>query len=614
MSLACIGELLFEGPSVGGGYLEDSETEKMAEVFIEDPTWLFEGAPGQSGRRGRLYKTGDLVQYNGDGSLIFIGRKDTQVKIHGQRLELGEVEHWIQHCMPTAIQVVAEVVSPQGESSNRSLVAFLYFSNETIKTDEPKSTVAKFLRVPVDVENAIAERLPSYMIPTAFFSLRELPKTATGKVNRKGLRELGESFSIEQLAEMRTAGEGPKRRPNSMAERCMQKIWARILNMEPVLIGLDDNFFHLGGDSIAAIKVVGEARKFGIRLSVSDIFRHPTLHGFINQGLYIVKEPKEEVSPYALLSDNADVSNFLRNISGLYQLDQSKIRDAYPCTPLQEGLMLLASKRPGNYILQTVLELSPNIAIEDLSTAWEEVTRAMPILRTRIVQDSDLGLVQVSLDESIPRMDATGLDNYLEIDRKKSMNLGESLSRYASVKNDTGDVKWFVWTVHHAVCDGWSMRLIRESVYRAIRGLPIEQGPQMQSFIRYIKSQGDEDMLSYWSNALAGCKSVPFPTLPSSIYQPAADKVVKYRFPNPRQSLKDITTSTLVHSAWALIVGRMTNSEDVVFGATVSGRNAPVAGIDALAAPNIRNYSTTHQTRRLSESFELSKGSTTAGN
>lgn len=583
--LGCIGELLFEGPLVGCGYLDVSESEKTAAVFIEDPIWLLQGAPGQPGRHGRLYKTGDLVQYNEDGSLTFLGRKDTQVKIRGQRVELGEVEHWVQNFMLDASQVVAEVITPLGENSYRALVAFLRISNEATKTDELSDGAAKLLPIPVDVENKLSEHLPSYMVPTAFFSLRELPTTTTGKVNRKQLRELGESFSIEQLAEMRTVEQGPKRRPNSTAEQCIQKIWARILNLESTRIGLDDSFFHLGGDSITAIKVVGEARKYGISLAVSDIFRHPTLYDFTNQGRHIAIEPEEEFPPYTLLGESVDVPTLLRGISGLYHLDSSKIRDAYPCTSLQEGLMLLTSKRSGNYVTQAVLELSLHIAVKDLCTAWEQVARAMPILRTRIVHHNDLGLIQVVMDEKIRWKDATGLGDYLEADREQSMELGEPLTRYALVKDDTGSLKWFVWTVHHAVYDGWSMRLIMNSLHRAIRGSSIEHGPQIQSFIKYIKDQDNDDILKYWINALADYEGVSFPSLPSATYQPAADEVVEYRFPKPRQSFKDITTSTLIRAAWAFIVSRMTNSEDIVFGATVSGRNAPVAGIDALVAP-----------------------------
>lgn len=89
--LGCVGELLLKGSLVGRGYLGDPAKTKAA--FIEDPVWLLRGTPGQPGRRGRLYKTCDLVHYNDDGSLTFCGRKDAQVKIQGQRVELGEIEH-----------------------------------------------------------------------------------------------------------------------------------------------------------------------------------------------------------------------------------------------------------------------------------------------------------------------------------------------------------------------------------------------------------------------------------------------------------------------------------------------------------------------------------------
>ncbi len=108
LPLGCVGELLLEGPLVGPGYLNDPE--KTAAAFIEDPpTWLRRGTTDVPGRHGRLYKTGDLVRYNADGSLTFMGRKDAQVKIRGQRVELGEVEHWVQEIFQDASHVVVEV-------------------------------------------------------------------------------------------------------------------------------------------------------------------------------------------------------------------------------------------------------------------------------------------------------------------------------------------------------------------------------------------------------------------------------------------------------------------------------------------------------------------------
>lgn len=98
-AIGTIGELWLEGPTGGAGYL--SNPEKTTSSFVEDPEWLLRGVPGRvHGRRGRLYRTGDLVYYNPDGSLGFVGRKDTQVKINGQRMELGQVEYHVRELLP----------------------------------------------------------------------------------------------------------------------------------------------------------------------------------------------------------------------------------------------------------------------------------------------------------------------------------------------------------------------------------------------------------------------------------------------------------------------------------------------------------------------------------
>lgn len=584
--LGCSGELLFEGPLVGDGYLNDPE--RTAAAFIEDPTWLLQGCPGRPGRHGRLYKTGDLVQYDEDGNLLFIGRKDTQVKIRGQRVELGEVEHWVQSCMLEAAQVVAEVIKPRGLESSRALVAFLQMKHdEAVESDDTERAgmAVKLVPMPTHVEDQLASHLPSYMVPTALFSMQKLPMTATGKVNRKQLREMGESFSVEQLAGMRTARPESKRQPTSEAERCLQEIWAAVLNIGVARIGLDDSFFHLGGDSIAAMKVVAEARKVGIGLTVADLFSHPRLQDVTKQSISVSSGPEERVAPFALLGEQVDVTSFLQDVSSLLKLDPDKIVDAYPCAPLQEGLVSLGSKKSGNYVMQDVLELSPSLDVKDLRKAWEQVSRAMPILRTRIVLHNELGLLQIELDEEIRWIEATDLNVYLEADRRRPMNLGEPLTRYALVEDGAGIPRWFVWTMHHAIYDGWSMRLIMTAVYRAIQGLSIETGASVQAFIKYIKDLDEDKLLDYWTKTLAGYEGAPFPTLPSSVKEPTADQEEEYRFSPPIRSLKDVTTSTLLRAAWAVLVSHISNADDVVFGATVSGRNAPVAGIDSMAAP-----------------------------
>ena len=146
----------------------------------------------------------------------------------------------------------------------------------------------------------------------------------------------------------------------------MQMIWAKVLSIEPASIGLKDRFIHLGGNSIDAMKVVGEARKTGLDLTVADIFRHQALQDVSRQVTRIVDDQIEEFVPFALLGNGLDLKSFIRGLSADYQLDTATIRDAYPCTPLQEGLLSLAMKRSGGYIMQGVFELSPNVAVDAL--------------------------------------------------------------------------------------------------------------------------------------------------------------------------------------------------------------------------------------------------------
>ncbi|KAI2478316.1 EntF Non-ribosomal peptide synthetase module protein [Pyrenophora tritici-repentis] len=126
MPVGSVGELLVEGPILARGYLNDAE--KTKDSFISDPAWLLEGGGDFPGRKGRMYKTGDLVRYRPDGNLICLGRKDGQVKIRGQRVELGEVEHHIRSYMPEAQQIVVEAIAPAGKGDNTTLAAFLQLS------------------------------------------------------------------------------------------------------------------------------------------------------------------------------------------------------------------------------------------------------------------------------------------------------------------------------------------------------------------------------------------------------------------------------------------------------------------------------------------------------
>lgn len=279
--VGAVGELWVESPLVGRGYLH--EPGKTAAAFVQDPKWLVRGtADGErAGRRGLVYRTGDLVRYREDGSLLFVGRKDTQVKIRGQRVELGDVEHHVRQAMETTadraatnVQVVAETVQPRGVPS-KMLVAFVALEGawDAVSSEEYDATVG---RATVGVTEQLAKTLPVFMVPSLYIPIRAMPMSAAGKADRRRLQEMGSSLSAKEVKALSRAGE-QRRAPQTEAERAMQALWAEILNMDADSIGADDSFFRIGGDSIGAMRLVGMARYKGFGFSVRDVFQSPVL-------------------------------------------------------------------------------------------------------------------------------------------------------------------------------------------------------------------------------------------------------------------------------------------------------------------------------------------------
>lgn len=286
-----VGELVIEGPILANGYFNNDK--QTAEAFFKNPPWLLAGGPGYSGRQGTLYKTGDLVRYGQDNNLIFVGRKDNQVKINGQRVELSEIEHHLQACLPHNPQVVVEIVRSYGDVERSELVGFVIpptsRSDETSIDFTPNptliSTAPRPRLLPVGVDTELSSRLPGYMIPTVLMEVEFLPLSTSGKVDRAKLRKLGSMVTTADLAALRSSVEGSKRAPTTNNERLIQSTWAHVLNIESTQIGLDDSFFRLGGDSITAMRASSEMRASRLDISTRHILQEKTISKILRAAL-----------------------------------------------------------------------------------------------------------------------------------------------------------------------------------------------------------------------------------------------------------------------------------------------------------------------------------------
>jgi amino acid adenylation domain-containing protein/non-ribosomal peptide synthase protein (TIGR01720 family) len=495
-AVGTVGELLLEGPLIGLGYLKDPEL--TAKFFVQAPKWLQEGAASHPGRRGIVYKTGDLVKYNADGSLVYLGRKDTQVKIRGQRVELGEVEHQVYECLPAsyqAQQVIAEVVVPTGAGPSPLLAAFVATGQESTLDDG--NLALGILPFASEIEERLSDRLPIFMVPTLYFTLPRLPMTATGKTDRRMLRELVASLSVQELTDLRGKFAGQKRMPSTNIERDLQSLWARVLNIDPATVGIDDSFFRLGGDSITAMQISSAARTLQLRISTSDILRKKTI---------------------ARLASSA--RSLQSPISSRVRALDDPVDKPFGLTPIQALYLHLQGETTGSFDQCFFLGLRERVPFETLSEAFATVVQRHSMLRARFHRDR-VGIWEQTISE-----DPKASFHLLQAEPKTAAEMVQVMTECrAQVNVVTGPTVAAVYlvsgkeqslfiAVHHLVIDLVSWRILLQDLETLLlsQPLPVQASLPFHAWrevqAKYITEHVDPSkaisfdlrpsMLSYW--------------------------------------------------------------------------------------------------------------------
>ena len=597
VAIGCEGELLIEGPILARGYLNDKE--KTSNVFIENPAWALKYTHknnrlyGSAPETRRMYKTGDLVRYNADGTMSYIGRKDQQVKLHGQRIELGEVEYHVRAHLAPDWHFAVELIIPGGtQASKKTLAVFVCpQADDNVSATVPENGVlpisTTLQTIFKDLEASLTKAIPKHMVPSMYIPLARLPLTTSGKLDRKGLRAITTAMTENQIAMFRLAGSSG-REPTGDIERKLAKLWEDVLSLESGSVGMDAQFFRMGGDSIAAIRLVTAARSMDISLTVASIFRNATLSEMCdNTAVVNSSELQPGPEPFGLLPDSIPTELMIGEVSSLCRINEKDVEDIYPCTPIQAGLIALSSKQSGAYVARNVYRLSA-IDIEMFKAAWEAIVAEESILRTRIVYTESLGFLQAVIKESIDFLqyeDQSGLSSGGHVIPAYN---GGKLTEYSIVKdNESGDAT-FIWSIHHALYDGWSIDLILDKVqssYERSRSPNLARSIPYTKFIEYMSSIDGVESETFWLEKLADTASPQYPMLPTPTFQPSGTSLLELAIPFSRSVGGDTTMPTLIRAAWALTISAYSNSSDVVFAETVSGRDAPVPGIVDMVGP-----------------------------
>lgn len=486
VGVGAVGEMWLEGPLVGQGYLNNPEQTSAA--FFESPSWLLSGTKNFAGRAGRLYRTGDLVRYNEDGSLSFVGRKDGYVKIRGQRVDLGEVEHHVRQNLQDVSArdgqwgVIAEVITPS-DSNRKMLVVFASppgargLSEEDLKTEVQGSTSL--------LSSKLSQTLPSYMVPLAYIPMAAIPLTATGKPDRRKLRRLVESrstFEISAVSEEVIS-------PTTSIEEKIRDIWANVLNLRPESISITASFLELGGDSITAMQISSRCHSQNISLSVRDLLNLKTIKKVAAQTL-------KESAPTRHLPDEHPEGE----LTGLSPIQQW----FFDCHP--NGM---------DHFNQTFFfKLGAKVTARDVHAASRAVVSRHPMLRSQFKKNDKVGWQQCTLpysDDTFTFMEheVESHDDIEEISqwRQKLLNIASGCVFAIDLFNDVSNGLFILFTAHHLVVDLVSWRVIWQDMMQFIRDkTPLDKTP---SFLTWSRIQKEE-----------GQRLIPSETLPSKMRVP----------------------------------------------------------------------------------------------
>lgn len=585
------GELWVTGAGVAMGYLNNPEL--TAEKFIKNPF----SKEKKNLFFNRLYKTGDLVRQLPDGTIEFLGRIDHQVKIRGLRIEPGEIEtHLLMH--ETIKEAV--VIARENQSGEKYLCAYIIPHSSSTSTSKASRSKTSELR------NYLSGLLPDYMIPPYFMKLDKLPLTPNGKVDLQALPEPGKDEGVKEYVP-----------PRNEIEEKIAEIWSEILGIEKSKIGIDDDFYGLGGHSLKATMAIMEIyKKLRIKIPFSEMFKITTINGL---ALYIKKEALgEEYEP----------------------IEKGEKREFYPLSSAQERLYVLQqmdiTSTGYNMPMIYVMEGKPNL--QRIKETFQKLIQRHEGFRTsfhiidgnplqKIHEDVEFKIAYYDLGnrhEAIGNREKTDYRTMAKIEDKveegdkihhfiRPFDLSQvPLLRVGLIKIEEGKHILMV-DMHHIISDGISHSIFIKEFTAIFRGETLPPLPvQYKEYSMWQRKSEDSEALkkqeTYWLKEFQG--EIPLANLPLDYPRPhvqsfegdsitvEAEKGLIGRLKKLADEIGTTLFMVLI-AAYNVLLFRYTGQEDIVVGIPTGGRLHPdLQNIIGMFANTIalRNVPHLHQT------------------
>ncbi len=572
------GELHIGGAGLARCYL--NRPELTAEKFIQNPF--------SDNKSKRLYQTGDLARYLNDGKIEYLGRMDNQVKIRGFRIELGEIEAVLNH--HHQIQQ-AVVMSREDVSGNKRLVAYIVSTDESLTSHQ----LREFLK----------QKLPEYMVPSAWVMLDKLPLTANRKIDRQALPAPdGEiSRSKEYIA------------PRTAIEQIIANIFAQVLNVQKV--GIHDNFFELGGHSLLATQLVSRLRlAFDVEIPIRTIFTSPTV-AQLDQTLTQLRTSESGLSlpPIQRVTDSAQELAIQPEQSFSSALSESKISLSHairknsriPLSEAQQYIWYVQQLSPESCVCNSgvFLRLAFEPSEELLERSINEIIRRYQILRTTFPLVNGQPVQSISPELTIFLNLVNLKDLHLEKRRDVALKVFHQEYRQhfdlasgplikITLLQLASEENWLLIPMHHIITDGWSINIFVEELqilYQAFsNGLPSPLPEvvlqyadfafwQQQQFKKVLQQQ-----LDYWLQKLVTplqkFKGIPAKKRSTNLKKCSRhasfyslvlkeDMVASLEY---LSSSQEVTKSTILIAALVLLLFKWNEQREILMALTIGNR------------------------------------------
>ncbi|UVL32510.1 amino acid adenylation domain-containing protein [Pseudomonas sp. B21-041] len=561
------GELYVGGAGVARGYL--NRPELTSAQFLDDP---FSDEP-----HARMYRTGDLARWLADGNIEYLGRNDDQVKLRGVRIELGEIE--------AALSAHAAVRECVVLVRDGRLVAW-FTAIESVEIG--------------DLHQYLHARLPDTLVPAAYVRLDSLPLTAHGKLDRKALPEPDQDAWLSREYE---APQGP-------VEMALAQIWADVLNIEQ--IGRHDNFFELGGHSLLAVSLIERMRQAGLSADVRVLFNQPSLAALARA----LGSGREIDVPANLIA--ADCTHITPDMLTLTTLDQASIdrivatvpggaanvQDIYPLAPLQEGILYhhLSAEQGDPYLLQSRLAFDSLERLHSFAEHLQQVIARHDILRTSVVwqglpspqqvvwRQAQMVVQQVLLDaqegDILEQLHARFDARHFRLDLSVA-----PLIRMVYAEDPAQQQVVAIVLFHHSILDHTAMDVIGREMHALMFDQLDTLTPPMpyRNYVAQARLGADEQEHEAFFREMLG--DIDEPTLPFGLQDvqgdgrgieealQAVDAALNQRLREQARQL-GVSPASLMHMAWAQVLGVVSGRRDVVFGTVLMGRMQGGEGAD----------------------------------